>query len=92
MIRVIKMIGSIDFKGFYPFVFLKQIVFRYKTPLVLMNNKHKPSDFFGTLNEEEGNKMQEYLIQSRNEEQKQIRIINDYPILLNFEKNNKISH
>ena len=67
MIRVIKMIDSINFKGFYPFVFLKQIVFRYKTPLVVMNNKHNPSDFFGTLSEEDGNKMQEYLTQSRNE-------------------------
>ena len=33
-----------------------------------LNNKHKPSDFFGTLSEEDGNKMQEYLTQSRNEE------------------------
>ena len=54
MIRVIKMIGSIDLKGFYPLVFLKQFVFRYKTPLVVINNKYRPSDFFGTLNKEEG--------------------------------------
>jgi len=62
MIRVINMIDSINFKGFYPFVF------RYKTPLLLINNKHNPSDFFGTLSEDEGNKMQEYLTKSRNEE------------------------
>ena len=29
--------------------------------------KKKPSDFFGTLNIEEGEKMQQYLTQSRNE-------------------------
>ena len=29
--------------------------------------KKKPSDFFGTLNIEEGEKMQKYLIKSRNE-------------------------
>lgn len=29
--------------------------------------KKKPSDFFGTLNIEEGKKMQKYLIESRNE-------------------------
>lgn len=29
--------------------------------------KKKPSDFFGTLNIEEGEKMQKYLIESRNE-------------------------
>ena len=33
-----------------------------------LNNKYKPSDVFGTLSEEEGYKMQEYLTQSRNEE------------------------
>ena len=29
--------------------------------------KKKPSDFFGTLNIEEGEKMQQYIIESRNE-------------------------
>ena len=33
----------------------------------LGTKKRKPSDFFGTLNIEEGEKMQKYLIKSRNE-------------------------
>ncbi len=34
--------------------------------------KKKPSDFFGTLSEEEGEKLQQYIIQSRNEWERDI--------------------
>lgn len=32
-----------------------------------VDTKKKPSDFFGTMSQEEGEKMQEYITQSRNE-------------------------
>ena len=35
-------------------------------------SKKKPSDFFGTLSKEEGEKMQEYVIKSRNEWERDI--------------------
>jgi len=37
-------------------------------PAVSLQDSHKPSDFFGTLSEEEGEKMHRYLTQSRNEQ------------------------
>jgi len=35
-------------------------------------SKKKPSDYFGTLSEEEGEKLQEYITQSRNEWERDI--------------------
>lgn len=35
---------------------------------ISLKDSYKPSDFFGTLSEEEGNRMHQYLTQSRNEE------------------------
>ncbi len=39
-----------------------------KGAAVSLITAQKPSDFFGTLSEEDGEKMQKYLEQSRNEE------------------------
>ena len=36
------------------------------TPITILQKK-KPSDFFGTMSKEEGEKMQAYVTQSRNE-------------------------
>ena len=39
---------------------------KHNAPFTAMQPK-KPSDFFGTMTQEEGDKMHQYIIQSRNE-------------------------
>jgi hypothetical protein len=42
------------------------------TTASVLPSKKKPSDFFGTLSKEEGEKMQDYVTQSRNEWERNI--------------------
>lgn len=49
---------------------LELIIFKKQEGIITQKNttqKKKPSDFFGTLSQEEGEKIQAYITQSRNE-------------------------